>query len=253
MLISIIVPAFNEESRLGVALSGIQKAFQAQQQPELTWEIIVCDNNSSDSSAQVAREQGAIVVFEAQNQIARARNRGATAASGSWLLFIDADSYPPAELVTEMLTAIKSERYVGGGSTIFVDGGPLFNKLRMERLNPLYRLFNWCGGAFLFCRHDTFLALGGFSTDLYALEDVDFVLRLKKLGRRKRQKFIVFYHHPVVTAGRKAATNILDVATIIFSDFAALFLFSLHYLLPKAWRAHVGGQKLLRYWYKREA
>ncbi|MBV7328339.1 hypothetical protein KFU94_08775 [Chloroflexi bacterium TSY] len=150
-----------------------------------------------------------------------------------------------------MLEAIRANTCIGGGSTVLVEGGPFFNKLRMERLNPLFRLFNWCGGAFLFSQREAFQALEGFCTDLYALEEVDFVLRLKRFGRARGRKFIIFHRHPVVTVGRKAAYTIFEIGTIIVSDFIAAFLFGLHYLLPKAWRAKVGGRKLLRYWYNR--
>ena len=40
-------------------------------------EVVVCDNNSTDRTAEIARAAGARVVFEPFNQIARARNTGA--------------------------------------------------------------------------------------------------------------------------------------------------------------------------------
>ena len=55
-------------------------------------QLIVVDNNSSDATAQIARDHGATVVYEPVNQIARARNRGAEAAEGEALIFLDADS-----------------------------------------------------------------------------------------------------------------------------------------------------------------
>ena len=58
------------------------------------------------------------MVFEPVNQISRARNAGAGAASGDWLLFVDADSSPSRELVEEMLDGIESGRCVGGGCTV---------------------------------------------------------------------------------------------------------------------------------------
>ena len=50
------------------------------------------------------------MVFEPVNQIARARNTGAAAATGDWLVFIDADSHPSAELFAEVAEQI------GGGA-----------------------------------------------------------------------------------------------------------------------------------------
>src|SRR5881397_2729601 len=85
-------------------------------------ELIVCDNNSTDRTAELARAAGATVVFESVNQIARARNTGAAAASGEWLLFIDADSRPSAELFAEAADQIQSGRCLAGGSTIEYEG-----------------------------------------------------------------------------------------------------------------------------------
>src|SRR5215471_8792243 len=101
MRVSIIVPAFNEERLIGGSLARIKEAMPAFLAKQWETELIVCDNNSTDSTAELARAAGAKVVFEAINQIARARNAGAAAASGDWLIFIDADSYPSRELFAE--------------------------------------------------------------------------------------------------------------------------------------------------------
>src|SRR5262245_18404182 len=90
---------------------------------EAGWEseLIVCDNNSTDATAAIARAAGATVVFEPVNQIARARNAGAAAASGDWLLFIDADSHPSSELFADVADAIQSGSCLAGGSTVALD------------------------------------------------------------------------------------------------------------------------------------
>ncbi len=250
MLLSIIIPAYNEERFLEQSLARLSYALKENQQDGFSWEVIVCDNNSQDATADLARQSGAKVVFEPHNQIARARNRGAQAAQGDWFLFLDADSYPTPALLAETLTVLESPQVIGCGTTVRVEGGPLFNKLRMERLNPLFRLFKWSGGAYLLCRAEVFRTLGGFSTDLYALEEVDFVLRLKRYARRRGQQFVVLHRHPVISSGRKAAFQNFEIGRLLLSDYAAVFLFGLHCLLPKRWRARVDGRKLLAYWYR---
>ena len=87
--LSIVVPAFNEERLLPGTLDSINAAAQAFDAAG-GWELIVCDNNSTDRTAEIARAAGARVVFEPHNQISRARNTGAAAATGEWLLFVDA-------------------------------------------------------------------------------------------------------------------------------------------------------------------
>ena len=68
--ISIIVPAFNEERLLGESLAQIKAVAGAFARRGWETELIVCDNNSNDRTAEIARDAGALVVFEPVNQIA---------------------------------------------------------------------------------------------------------------------------------------------------------------------------------------
>src|SRR5690348_3708734 len=90
MKVSIVVPAYNEEKMLPLSLGAIRKALEAFDAIGWQTEVIVCNNNSTDRTAEVSQENGAKVVFEPVNQIARARNRGASEATGDWLIFVDA-------------------------------------------------------------------------------------------------------------------------------------------------------------------
>jgi glycosyltransferase involved in cell wall biosynthesis len=60
MLISVVIPAFNEEAYLGLTLASLSRAKASLEiQAGLTAEIIVVDNASDDSTADVARALGA--------------------------------------------------------------------------------------------------------------------------------------------------------------------------------------------------
>src|ERR1043165_7548987 len=74
--ISFVIPAFNEERLIGETLRHVKQGAEALENRGCSCEIIVCDNNSKDRTAEIARAAGATVVFEPINQIARARNRG---------------------------------------------------------------------------------------------------------------------------------------------------------------------------------
>lgn len=121
MKISVVVPAFNEEKLLPGTLRSIRAAAAAFDALGWAWEIVVCDNNSTDRTAEVARAGGATVVFEPVNQIGRARNTGAAGASGDWLIFVDADSQPPPELFADVAVEIQRGKRVAGGSTVKLD------------------------------------------------------------------------------------------------------------------------------------
>jgi glycosyltransferase involved in cell wall biosynthesis len=62
-----LFPAFNEEKILGASLKAIRNAADAFE-GSAQWELIVCDNNSTDRTAEIARTAGANVVFEPINQ-----------------------------------------------------------------------------------------------------------------------------------------------------------------------------------------
>src|SRR5678815_1294200 len=110
MKISIIIPAFNEERLIAHTLASVQHGTAEFVRRGWETEVIVCDNNSTDRTAEIARAAGAKVVFEPVNQIARARNSGAAAAGGDWLIFVDADSNPDRELFCEVADQIAAER-----------------------------------------------------------------------------------------------------------------------------------------------
>jgi glycosyltransferase involved in cell wall biosynthesis len=194
--ISVVVPAFNEEKLLAETLACIRSAMQP-----LDWdaELIVCDNNSTDRTAEIARAAGARVVFEPVNQIARARNAGAAQASGDWLLFVDADSQPSNGLFLELDFVLKQKDFVGGGSTVEMATGDRFARLAVWMWNRVSRATRWAAGSFIFCRAAAFREIGGFSEELYASEEIDFSRRLKRLG-----KMLILHRHPLRTSGRKA-------------------------------------------------
>src|SRR5437762_13783290 len=81
-------------------------------------ELIVCDNNSDDRTAQIARAAGARVVFEPVNQIARARNRGAAPAAGEWLICVAADSHPSRASLAEAGEAMRAAGCLAGGAAL---------------------------------------------------------------------------------------------------------------------------------------
>jgi GT2 family glycosyltransferase len=200
--LSVVVPAFNEERLLPRTLEHVTRALSALAQKGVTSELIVCDNNSTDGTAELARAAGAEVVFEPVNQIARARNAGARAASGDWLLFVDADSSPGVPLFCDMVKAIDAGRCVGGGATIALPGARLSVRAWVGGWNLLSRTVRWAAGSFLFCEAAAFRAAGGFSEALYASEEIDFSRRLKR--RFPEREFVILSRHPLVTSGRKA-------------------------------------------------
>jgi glycosyltransferase involved in cell wall biosynthesis len=201
--ISIVIPAFNEEKLLGETLRHVRAAMAAFTGLGWASELIVCDNNSTDRTAEIAREAGARVVFEPVNQIGRARNTGAKAATGDWLLFIDADSRPSRELLAEAAAAIQSGHCLAGGSTVRLEEFYRIARWGYHLWNGLSRSLHWLAGSFIFCEAAVFRQLGGFSQELFVSEEIDLSRRLKPLARRRRKRIVILHRHPLVTSARK--------------------------------------------------
>lgn len=202
MRYSIIVPAWNEAAFIGATLPRIRAAMATTTGHD--GELIVVDNNSSDDTADIAKAAGATVVFEAKNQIARARNAGAAAASGEALVFIDADSWCSASLLQAALDRLAGGKVVGGGSSIAPDRAISGTAQRgMDFWNRIGTTFRLAAGCFVYCRRDAFEAVGGFSNRVYAGEEIYLSRALKRWGRRNGLSFEIIASDPVVTSVRK--------------------------------------------------
>jgi glycosyltransferase involved in cell wall biosynthesis len=203
MKISLVVPAYNEERLLAGTLENLRSASGVLARSGWQTELIVCDNNSSDQTAAIARAAGAKIVFEPVNQIARARNTGAAAAEGDWLIFVDADSYPTEGLFAEAAAAIGQGKCLAGGATLRMEGANLTGAFITRGWNFLSRTGRWLAGSFIFVEAAAFREIGGFNDQIFAGEEVDFTRRLKRLGRATGRKVVILHRHPLLTSARK--------------------------------------------------
>jgi len=234
---TVIVPAWNEAAFLASSLKGISEAMQGVESHQGI--LIVVDNNSTDSTADIAANSGARVVFEPINQIARARNAGAAKAQGEALIFVDADSRCSAGLLQQALDGLASGKWVGGGSVIEPDRDVDTKAQRgLDFWNWISRNRKLAAGCFLFCRRDAFEAVGGFSNKVYAGEELFLCRALKRWGRSRNLGFEILESHPIVTSVRK-----LDwySPTQLFGQVALM-------LIPGA----LYSKRLCRTWYDTE-
>jgi len=236
-MISIVIPAYNEAPHLPATIAGVRLAF-AQAAQDQSYEIVVCDNNSTDNTRQVAESLGARVVFEPHNQIARARNTGARAAGGEWIIFLDADTLLPPLLLEEMTRGIALGHFHAGGAPVRFDTtrlrwGPA---LVVALWNLVSRNLNLAAGAFIFCRKADWETVGGFDEDYYAGEELNFSTKLKKELARQGRRFAIL-STPAPTSPRKIEWH---------SDWQLLKLIPLA-LRPSAWK----NRESCAFWYIR--
>lgn len=201
MKLSIVIPAFNEEKCLPKTLEKINEARAA---ANCDSEIIVVDNDSADKTGEIAKCLGATIIFEKEHNIGRVRNRGAKAISGETLVFIDADTLVPKELLQKICEVMSDEKCFGGAAAV---GYENFERkwMRFYLLGWQFwsRFLNMKQGAAQFCRNDAFLKLGGYDESFYMGEDVEFYWRLSKLAKQ-RGGYLKFIENPkVVTSSRR--------------------------------------------------
>lgn len=203
MKLSIIVPAFNEEKLLPATLGAICSAVTVFDEIGWNWELVVCDNNSTDRTAEIAGEFGARVVFEPVNQIGRARNTGAAAAKGEWLLFIDGDSEPNQELFQATLDRMRDDLIIAGGCIMEQDMDSRMLKLLTEGWNRVSRIMRWMAGSYIFVRAEAFHEVGGFDLKRYAGEEIVLSRALKRLAKKRKQKLVIISEYRLRTSARK--------------------------------------------------
>lgn len=192
--VSFIIPAYNEQALLPRCVRSIQNAATVH---NLAYEIVIADDASDDSTAEIAKSLGCEVTSKHNRQIAATRNMGAAASTGELLIFVDADSEVDPILIQQTLRAIETGA-VGGGSRCAFDGRlPLWARAVGGIFMPLYALAGLTPGAYIFATRRAFEAAGGFDERVFGGEEVLLARALKRHGR------FTIVRAAVVTSGRK--------------------------------------------------
>jgi glycosyltransferase involved in cell wall biosynthesis len=185
VVLSIIIPAFNEARGLIPTLEHLRMAqHHFHEQHGFDSEIIVVDNASTDETAEIARQQGTIVTYDPVRSIARARNTGARAAQGGVLVFVDADTIVPEEILTCIWQDLGSPACLGGVVKPEYTPTKQFMRLYLATWRWYGRHLRMSQGPAQFFRRQSFEQIGGYDESLYVGEDVECIWRLRKLARQ---------------------------------------------------------------------
>jgi glycosyltransferase involved in cell wall biosynthesis len=182
----VVIAAFNAERTLGAQLDALSR-----QAVTFHWEVLVCDNGSTDATADLVRSwvgKGIDVVLvdaSARRGPAAARNEGARRARAALLAFCDADDVVADDWVASMHAALQHDDLVAGVSTRQVLGAPRddpqyyeFGPYRIERFPYLLA----AAANNLGVRRSAFESVGGFDESLRTGEDDDFCWRVQLAG-----------------------------------------------------------------------
>jgi len=100
-LVSVVIPAYNEESSIGPTLEKLQAVLKAEGVP---FELLVVDDGSTDATAQIAADCGATVLHHPYNMgNGAAVKTGLRQAKGEVIALLDADGQHPPEDLPRLL------------------------------------------------------------------------------------------------------------------------------------------------------
>jgi hypothetical protein len=185
--VSVVVPTHNRANMLSLTLRSILR------QRDVDFEILVVDDGSSDNTAEVVAKFGdarlRILRNEVPQRVSAARNRGAAAARGEWVAFVDDDDlWAPNKLCLQLAAARSTGRswvYTGAVSvddslTILSGAPPPTPEVVVEVISRYNAVPG--GGSNVMARRDALETAGPFDTRLRNTEDWEMWIRLTKLG-----------------------------------------------------------------------
>lgn len=213
-LVSVVLPVYNGERYIREAMDSVLA------QTYRSWELIVVDDGSTDQSLAISKEYAEkdsriLVVHQENQKLPKALNRGFSLAKGEFFSWISADNRYLPEFLEEMVAELQrhpkadmvfGNQYLiddagnritghgwfefppGSGAVCFPPATPLLNKVAN----------NTIGAAFLY-RAGCDRVLGGYSPNLFLLEDYDYFMRMNSLFRirhRKGEPLYEYRFHP---------------------------------------------------------
>ncbi|MBS4013663.1 MAG: glycosyltransferase [Bacteroidetes bacterium] len=142
MKISVVLPCLNEEKTIGLCVEKIKKSLIKY---NYDGEIIVADNGSTDRSAEIAKNLGAIVVAEPKKGYGNAYHRGMAEARGDFLIMADADDTYDFDEINKFIEPLEKgyELVMGNrfGGLMDKDAMGFLSKLGNPILSGILRLF----------------------------------------------------------------------------------------------------------------
>jgi rSAM/selenodomain-associated transferase 2 len=173
MLISIVVPALNEEAQIGKTLDALNRVSGEK-------EIVVVDGGSDDRTVETAAARG-VRVIRSERGRGHQMHAGALIAKGEALWFVHADTIPPANALRQIENALRDPGIAAGNFGLTFDGASRAARL-LTAIYPLLRFLGLCyGDSGIFVRRSVYEEIGGFKK-LALFEDLDLLRRLRGTG-----------------------------------------------------------------------
>jgi glycosyltransferase involved in cell wall biosynthesis len=216
--VSVIMPVYNGDRDIRQAIESV--GYQSYQD----WELIVIDDGSTDNTRQILAPYGDVIrdIYQENQGVSTARNRGIQEAKGELIAFLDSDDYFLPDKLAEQVACFDAQpqlAIVNSGWQLVNPIGKKIADATMWELCPKLDLETWIvwkpvlPSAMMVSRKWLILA-GGFDPKLSTVEDIDLVLRIARLGGESvwLEKITVCYRQHQSSATSKTLKNVENMA-----------------------------------------
>ncbi len=205
MKVSVIIPVLNERDCLPATLAPLKIQ-------DWIHEVIVVDGGSTDGTLEWLRPQSGVRIVEAPAGRGIQLNAGAGAATGDALIFLHADSRLPRDTGERLKRALDSPQVAGGCFFVrFASCRPRSLGIVAAGINLRTVLTHSAtGDQAIFVRRSVYEGIGGFR-EWPLFEDVDFVSRMKRVGR-----FAVIRSRVTVSARRHLHYGVFRTVMLVY-------------------------------------
>jgi glycosyltransferase involved in cell wall biosynthesis len=197
--LSIAIPAHNEERYIARCVNSV---FTSASRANVDVEVVIALNRCTDRTREIAESCGAVCVGEDRKSIAAVRNAAIRATSADAIATLDADSWMAQQTVGEIMDRVYDSRYIGGGTVILPERWSVGIVFSVLSLTP-YLLKHRISIGTMWLLRATFETLRGYNEEMVSVEDLDFALRLRALGRARGQRYGTIWRHGITTSCRK--------------------------------------------------
>jgi cellulose synthase/poly-beta-1,6-N-acetylglucosamine synthase-like glycosyltransferase len=187
--LSVVIPVYNSAAELKQCLSALAGSAYS------NFEAIVVDDGSDEPVHQIAAASGFNCIREELRKgPAHARNVGAAAARGEYIVFVDADVCVHADTLSRIAENFATSPHLSAVIGSY-DNAPAHQSFVSQFKNLFHHFVHtrnageigtfWCGCGAI--RKDVFRRLGGFDEDLYdqpSIEDIELGARMASAGFR---------------------------------------------------------------------
>jgi rSAM/selenodomain-associated transferase 2 len=230
MLISIIIPTYNEIENISTLLNHLQKVSHDQ------IEILVSDGGSTDGTIEEVLKSNIQLIKAPEKGRAKQLNFAAQYAKGEILYFLHADTIPPLTFEDDIKEALKDGFPIGCYRFKFDSQKPIL------RVNAYFTRFDrlMCRGGdqSLFITKELFDELNGYCEAHKVMEDYDIIIRA-----RKNNKFKIIPKDVIVSARKYDYNSYLKVNIANLTAFMMYYAKVDHDKILKVYRKMLNHKK----------